>query len=278
MNFNFNFNLKKILSFILLSVSFSAFSLEEPPGTQTQTTEESDAYLKKLKLDREEGNIFMDAGVEKSWNKADVFIPESIFSKSTSNLQLEKKYPVVIYLHGCTGITSFHDLRWGRFISNLGFVVILPDSFARPSRISNCDPVNTVSTFRFPMALTYREQEIAYAINQLRKTSWADMSNIFLMGHSEGANAVAQTNITGFRGMILSSGFCNAGIKFENGVKGLVINYDNDPWHKGSGRCQQPRNDGSISLLFFQGIDHSTFDTPKARDAVKDFLKQNLKK
>jgi hypothetical protein len=97
------------------------------------------------------------------------------------------------------------------------------------------------------------------------------------MGHSEGANAAAQTNITGFRGIILSSGFCHRGINFEYGVKGLVINYENDPWHNGSGRCQQPRNDGSISLLYFQGINHSTFDTPKARDAVSMFLKQNLK-
>jgi hypothetical protein len=277
MNFNFNFNFKKILSFILLSVSFSAFSLEEPPGTQTQSTEESDTYLKKLKIGREEGNIPMDAGVEKSWDKADVYIPESIFLKRTSNLQLEKKYPVVIYLHGCTGITSNHDLRWGRFISNLGFVVILPDSFARPSRISNCDPVNTVRTGRFPFALAYREQEIAYAISQLKKTNWADMSNIFLMGHSEGANAVAQTNIIGFRGMIMSSGFCADGIKFENGVRGLVINFENDPWHKGSGRCQQARNDGSLLLLFLNDNAHNSFDYPRVRDEVLQFLKQTLK-
>ena len=272
-----NLNLKKLLSFILLSISFSAFSLEEPPGTQIQTTEESDAYLKKLKKDREEGNIPMDAGVEKSWDKADVYIPESIFLKRISNLQLEKKYPVVIYLHGCTGITSNHDLRWGRFISNLGFVVILPDSFTRPSRISNCDPVNTVRTGRFPFALAYREQEIAYAISQLKKTNWADMSNIFLMGHSEGANAVAQTNIIGFRGMIMSSGFCADGIKFENGVKGLVINFENDPWHKGGGRCQQPRNDGSLSMLFLTDNAHNSFDYPRVRDEVQIFLKQTRK-
>jgi hypothetical protein len=272
-----NLNIKKILSFILLSVSFSAFSLEEPPGTQTQTTEESDAYLKKLKIDREEGHIPMDAGIEKSWDKAVVYIPESIFLKSTSNLQLEKKYPVVIYLHGCTGITSNHDLRWSRFISNLGFVVILPDSFARPSRISNCDPVNAVRTGRFPFALAYREQEIAYAISQLKKTNWADMSNIFLMGHSEGANAVAQTNIIGFRGMIMSSGFCADGIKFENGVKGLVINFENDPWHKGGGRCQQPRNDGSLSMLFLTDYAHNSFDYPRVRDEVQQFLKQTQK-
>jgi hypothetical protein len=273
-----NLNLKNTLSFILLSISFSAFALEEPPGTQTQTTEESDAYLRKLKIDREVGNIPMDVGIEKSWNKADVFIPDSVFLKSTSNLQLEKKYPVVIYLHGCTGITSNHDLRWGRFISNLGFVVILPDSFARPSRISNCDPINTVSTGRFPFALAYREQEIAYAINQLKKVNWADMSNIFLMGHSEGANAAAQTNIIGFRGMILSSGFCRGGINFEQGIKALIINFSNDPWHRGAkSNCQVERNDGSISLLYFEGVEHSTFYNPKIQNTVQEFLKQNLK-
>ena len=103
------------------------------------------------------------------------------------------------------------------------------------------------------------------------------MSNIFLMGHSEGANAIAKTNITGFRGMILSSGFCRLGINFEYGVKGLVINYENDPWHKAGGRCQQARNDGSLSFLFLNDYLHDSFDTPKVRDAVQDFLKQNLK-
>lgn len=273
-----NLNFKRFLSFLLFSISFSAFSLEEPPGTQIQTEEESEIYLKKLKKDIQEGNISMPAGIEKSWDKADVYIPDSIFLKSTSNLKLEKKYPIVIYLHGCTGITSNHDLRWGRFISNLGFIVIFPDSFARPNRISNCDPVHSVRTGKFPLALPYREQEIAYAINQLKKSNWADMTNIFLMGHSEGANAVAQTNIIGFRGMILSSGFCSEGINFENGVKGLVINFENDPWHKGRGRCQQSRSDGSLSLLYLNDYAHNSFDSQKVRDEVQQFLKQNLKK
>lgn len=217
-------------------------------------------------------------GVEKSWEYADVYIPGSIFLKRTSKLKLDKKYPVVLYMHGCIGINSQHDLRWGRLLSGLGFVVVLPDSLSRPGRVSNCDPRNFVASGSFPQALAYREHEISYAMDQLKKSDWADISNIFLMGHSEGANAVARTNVQGFRGYILSSGRCTSGINFEQGVKALIINFSDDPWHRAEkSKCQIERNDGSITLLYLQGADHLTFDNSKAREAVENFLKQNLK-
>ncbi len=91
------------------------------------------------------------------------------FEKSIADLRLDKKYPVVIYLHGCGGITSSNDTRWGKFLSEMGFVVILPDSLARPGRISNCDTSAKKTSNRFPMAIPYREQEIFYSINELKK-------------------------------------------------------------------------------------------------------------
>lgn len=218
------------------------------------------------------------SGVEKSWDKADVYVPGSVFIKSTSNLKLDKKYPVVLYLHGCIGINSQHDLRWARLISNLGFVVVLPDSLARPGRVSNCDPRSFSASGRFPQALTYREHEISYAMNQLQKAPWVDTSNIFLMGHSEGANAVARTKVTGFRGYILSSGRCSTGVNFEQGVKALIINFSDDPWHRPEKtQCQIERSDGSITLLYLQGTDHLTFDNSIARKSVEQFLLGNLK-
>ena len=196
------------LLFVSIAIVLSnlSFALEEPPGTQSQ--EDADAYFEQLEKDRAEGKIFFDKGIEKSWDESRVYVPGSFFEKSISNLKLEKKYPVVIYLHGCNGITSFNDTRWGKFISEMGFVAILPDSLARPGRISNCDPSTTSTSHRFPMALPYREQEIFYAINELKKMTWVDSENIFLMGHSEGANAVAITKAKGVRGVILSSGYC----------------------------------------------------------------------
>lgn len=267
-------NLKLLFLFSIFIFSQAAFSLEEPPGTIAQTEEEAIAYLNQLKKDRGEGKIHMEPGIEKSWINAEVYVPNNFFPKKITNLTLDKKYPVIIYLHGCSGITGNHDSRWGKFLSESGFVVILPDSLSRPGRISNCDPQNSITTNRFPMALPFREQEIAFALNQLRKTSWADMSNIYLMGHSEGANAAARTQITGLKGIILSSGFCQTGVIFEKGIKALVINFSNDPWHQGNkSNCLVERADNSIQLLLIPATGHSTFDNESARTQVINFLK-----
>jgi dienelactone hydrolase len=268
------------LLFVSIAIVLSnlSFALEEPPGTQSQ--EDADAYFQQAQKDRAEGKIFFDKGIEKSWDESRVYVPGSFFEKSISNLKLEKKYPVVIYLHGCGGITSFNDTRWGKFISEMGFVAILPDSLARPGRVSNCDPATHSPTYRFPLALPFREQEIFYAVNELKKMNWVDTENIFLMGHSEGANAIAITKAKGLRGVVMSSGFCPNGISFENGLNALVLNFLSDPWHKGStSRCliRDKRPPEEISFVEINNSGHDTFNESIFREAVVDFLKKKKK-
>ncbi len=264
--------ISKLVLALLMFIAINAHALEEPPGAQSQ--EDADLYLAKLAQDQAEGKIYMDKGVEKSWEKAAVFIPGSIFQKSISSLKFDKKHPVLIYLHGCSGITRHNDLRWGQFASEQGFVAILPDSLARPGRISNCDPSTSSTTFRFPMALIYREQEIAYAMQELKKLSWVDQDNIFLMGHSEGSNASAVTRIRGFKGIILSSAFCHHGVTFDGSAKGLVINFLSDPWHQGvTARCSKRLDNKPLEVIHLEGAGHDTFDVPLVRKAVGDFLK-----
>lgn len=68
-------------------------------------------------------NLLKTENLKQSWIKAVVYEPDSIFSKSIDFLNQPSKYPVLIYLHGCTGLTD--DLReWARTIKNFGFIVI----------------------------------------------------------------------------------------------------------------------------------------------------------
>ena len=265
--------ISKLLISSLLFFTFSSHALEEPLGSESIA--DGDRYIEQLAKDRAAGKIHMDKGIEKSWEQSIVFIPGNSWQKSIMRLQLDKKYPVVIYLHGCGGITRWNDIRWGQFISELGFVAILPDSFARPGRVSNCDPSAQLPTFRFLMAIPYREQEIAYAMNELKKLPWVDTKNIYFMGHSEGANTLARTQIEGIRGIVLSSGFCFTGISFEQGVPGLVITFSDDPWHRGAkSRCAEGRSDGSITAINLLGSGHDTFDQPEVRQGVAKFLRE----
>ena len=83
-------------------------------------------------------------GVEKSYDNAHVYVPGNFFKTSPSNIDVKRKYPVVIYLHGCTGITT-QDYQWAKFVSDLGYIVVQPDSLARPNTKVICDPKTTTS-------------------------------------------------------------------------------------------------------------------------------------
>ena len=232
-------------------------------------------------------NVVYAKDVELSWEKSLVFTPGAFLSKSPQTLVVEKKYPVIIYLHGCTGIDSNHDIRWARFLADQNFLVVMPDSMARPNRKSNCDPKLQGGTNVFPQAYEYRQQEITYVKDQISKSPWWDQKNIFLMGHSEGGIATAQSRHGGFNGLIISGWTCthrNApgfdGIKSPKEIPALAVAFLDDSWRKGKfneGRCANKADGRSLVQIDLEGREHGTFDSRAARDAVIKFLGENLK-
>lgn len=225
--------------------------------------------------------------VELSWEKAPVYTPGAFTSKSTSGLALDKKYPAVIYLHGCTGISPNHDFAWAKFLASQNTVVFMPDSMARPNRKSNCDPRQKGGTNVFPQAYEYRQQEIAYAKEQILKSEWWDQKNIFLMGHSEGGIATAQSRHGGFNGLIISGWTCTHknnpsfdGIKSPKEIPALAIAFLDDAWRKGKfneGRCANRAEGRDLVQIDLQGTEHGTAESRQARDAVAKFLNERMK-
>ena len=223
--------------------------------------------------------------VEQAWIEASVYLPDSSLPKKLSSVKLEQPFPVVVYLHGCTGITS-HDSAWAKYISKLGFIVVLPNSMARQWRESNCDGRLAKITNKFPLAHVYRQQEIELAWNRLQSYNWVMKDKIFLMGHSEGGVAVATTTSDKYKGQIISGWGCTDkkyssfnGIKSPKHIPVLAIADRNDFWHKGTiwqGQC----SDQADSRLDFTQIDmkaggeHSTYQYSEARMAVSSFLKR----
>ena len=232
-------SITKFLLVILMFLTANSYALEEPPGAQSQ--EDADLYIEKLRLERLDGLdplAFSSTlkGIEKSWEDAVVFLPGKTFSTSASKVNLDKRYPVVIYLHGCAGIVPSHDYGWAKEITKHGFIAVMPNSFAIPKRHSNCDPTTTAIGF-FPNANLIRIIEIAYAYQQLAKTSWADMSNVFLMGFSEGAVATARSEFKGFNGAIIMGWTCTSrnpqfnGIFIPKKTPVLALAYLDDRWY-----------------------------------------------
>jgi len=225
-----------------------------------------------------------------SWENAIVFAADHPEIKTVPQLSsLKNRFPVVIYLHGCAGINK-DALSWGSYISSLGFIVILPNSMARTGRVPNCDPKLKQGNGKFPLARKYRQEEITYALQQTLASPWAQMSNIFLMGHSEGGIAVAQSAHAEFAGEIISGATCTNknnplydAIYAPLNMPVLAIASLQDEWHDNKpavmGRCiDKARGRSYFVQVDLPGSVHPTYGSPVARTAVKDFLMNFLTK
>jgi fermentation-respiration switch protein FrsA (DUF1100 family) len=183
--------------------------------------------------------------------------------------------PTVLYLHGCAGIRDFDDL-WARTLSGAGYAVVMPNSFARPGRVSGCAQV------RWEI-YNLRAEEIGYAQERLRRLPWVDQRNIFLMGHSEGGGSVALWSASGFRGHVISGWPCTHRVDpFFDGVRApsstpvLALNFERDPEFSGAmvGRCGAKlvgRQDSRELVL--RGSGHFPMYSEEARQAVVEFLR-----
>lgn len=233
--------------------------------------------------------------VELSWEKSLVFVPGSDKAVPIDAVSLAKPHPVILYLHGCTGIAEWHDAGWAKVLAQEGAVFIILDSFARPGRLSNCDPNRKTGSNAFPKAHIYRQQEIAYAFEQLQKMPWADTKNLFLMGHSEGGTAVAIYPKPGFRGHIISGWTCTMrgdpildGIRSKEDIPILVIAASRDEWRIGNrfteGKCSDRAKPTPFSKAYnlrqvdLDGTIHATLNYPEAKPAVITFFRDLLQK
>uniref|UniRef100_Q47H30 Dienelactone hydrolase domain-containing protein n=1 Tax=Dechloromonas aromatica (strain RCB) TaxID=159087 RepID=Q47H30_DECAR len=225
-----------------------------------------------------------DAGPEdvgKSWDSAVVHVPGKLLSTKVDRVQVDKPMPVVLLMHGCNGLQKTES-AWAGFLKDKGYIVVLPDSFAR-SRPQSCDP-RTKRGGMFPGVVKFRHDEVRYAFDRLALLPWVDQRNIFLMGHSEGGRVVALYGGTGFRGAVISAWLCNSlrfpennGLRLPENMAILAIDHERDSWYPdGEGRhCGEyfGQRSGSRQVTL-PGSEHDTFEPP-ARQAVEEFLKAN---
>jgi poly(3-hydroxybutyrate) depolymerase len=215
-----------------------------------------------------------------TWEKSWVFAPWRTTRMAVPEIKTDKVWPVVVYLHGCSGIAPGHGMRWGEHLSKMGFITILPDSYARPNRQSNCNSTQRQVGFN-PRVHDWRQEEITYAIEQLMKSSWVDKENIFLFGHSEGGFAVSQSRHKEPKGNIISGWTCTGfrpGVHSPKNIPVLAVAWNEDPWFyrtKEQGRCIDSSWGRNITQVDLDGPFHDTVFSQTARLAVYQFLKKH---
>lgn len=216
--------------------------------------------------------------VQHTWDHARVHLPGRMFATTPGQVQLAQRVPVVVYLHGCTGLT-LHDRQWAQTLAAQGMIVLQPDSFARSGRLANCDPA-TRRVGLYPTAARMRDEELRFALERLQHTTWADPARLFVMGHSEGGRAAMTNVLPGVRGTIVSGWGCRSSNTRWNGIPHpvehplLILEHDNDPWYVGRGGQCKDYLEGRVTTrhVTLGSGGHNSVQSEAARAAVAEFL------
>jgi dienelactone hydrolase len=224
-----------------------------------------------------------------SWTKAVVYLPNSSEPATLERIPADRKFPVAIYLHGCSGLAGGEggdNQRWAKLLAARGLLVVMPDSMARGDRKPSCDPA-THKGGLFPPVYAMRLAEVRYAYEQIRAQPWFG-GKLILMGHSEGGLTAARTPLPGFSGVIVSGWTCtNAQFKSFDGIFApadtpvLALKYSDDPWYPSSspahGDCAAKlAGRANSAALLLPGRGHGTYDNETARTAVVSFVTERL--
>lgn len=170
-----------------------------------------------------------------------------------------RRLPAIVYLHGCSGIDALSE-QTAAIYARAGFLVVLPDSFARLDKPTSCDVARHLGGLHRE-ALAWRQAEAENAVRRTRRLPFVDPGNIFLVGLSEGAIAAATTRGVRVNARIVEGWTCHAGWPEYRGLRAgpgepvLAFSSEDDPWFTqdwARGDCGAFMNphDGSRSIVF----------------------------
>lgn len=231
------------------------------------------------------------AAIERTWERAHFYLPADANPLGTGVLGGQRDLgsvvraldelakgglrPVVVYLHGCGGFGNSGSFNAG-MLAEAGFVVVGPDSFARPKRVKTCDSkthsrAGPEGIYRNVIA--WRLEELERALKGLRELPWVDWNNIFLFGHSQGSNAVAAYEGNVFKGRVMSGTRCSTGYHGPAAEPALAVYSENDPWRKGRPiKCVEYVGKTGMQVLGLAGKLHVVARDPEARARILAFL------
>ena len=235
--------------------------------------------------------------LELTWLEAMVAVPkkkgdEIKMGKMKSNdakdpLKKHRKepLPVIVYLHGCAGFEKT-DKKAIKALAKGGYIVVAPDSMARKFRPSQCS-TGAKSGGANPFVFDFRMAEISYALQQLSRSEWADFKNLFVVGVSEGAVAVAHYRGDYFRARVMTQWTCQGsplvrGLSAPPATPFLAVVQKNDPWYNQEGSKQagdcgsffDPAS-GSRSIVLDDGKKHTVMKEEEILGEIIRFFDQH---
>jgi len=198
-----------------------------------------------------------------------------------------RRVPVVVFLHGSSGLGLKAIGEWQQWLASLGYASIAPDSFALADRVTYKSPIDKESYERIH---ALRASEIAPALAALRGQAWADFGRLILAGTSEGAVPVARYPGSEFVARILYAWSCEANYfvkeprnTFEPSKPVLNVISASDPFFSRSnawlgspeaqGHCGAAlKENARASILLVPNAPHTLLNLPATQSATAGFL------
>ena len=200
--------------------------------------------------------------------------------------------PVVLFLHGSSGLGLKAIEEWQRWLAGLGVASVAPDSFALPDRLTYKSPVDK-DVYERIHAL--RASEIEATAAALRTAPWAAAGRWLLAGTSEGAVAVARDAGVGFAGRMIFSWSCEdnyfvvahrtavaPAIPVLNVMSGTDVFFS--PSNAWLGNPAATGHCGAVlaahrqaAVVLIPGAPHTLLNLPAARHATAGFVRDVLK-
>ncbi|MCW5321993.1 alpha/beta hydrolase [Verminephrobacter aporrectodeae subsp. tuberculatae] len=198
-----------------------------------------------------------------------------------------RKVPVVLFLHGSSGLGSKAIAEWQQWLGSLGIASLAPDSFALADRVTYKSPVSKAVYERIH---ALRSSEIGLGLAALQNLPWADTRRLVLAGTSEGAVAVARHGGSEFIGRMIFSWSCEDNYFVESpqtavlpGQPVLNVISAADPFFSSAntwlgnplaqGHCARAfKNHPDAGVLLLPGAPHTVLNARAARQAVRGFL------
>lgn len=173
-------------------------------------------------------------------------------------------HPVVIDLHGCSGVVRSRNSLWVKHLNEWGYAVLKPDSFNPRGDGNICDDTLKISPMQ---RLADVESTIRYILN----TEDFDANNITLMGMSHGGSTAMMVHhqprplFSKLNGIIAFYPYCLESVP-PLIADTLILIGELDDWTPAD-YCKQmivlDKNEYTLELVVYPDAYHS-FDVPSA--------------
>lgn len=204
----------------------------------------------------------------------------------------KSQVPVVVFMHGSSGLGLKAIGEWQRWLAGMGIASIAPDSFGLKNRMTYSSPIDKAN---YEKVHALRASEIGLTVQALRQLPWADPAKWVLAGTSEGSVPVARHTGKEFMGRILFAWGCEDNYFVESHQTAIpddqpVLNIisSSDPYFSPSnswignpnaaGHCGAAlKNNKKASVVLIPGGPHTVLMFPQAKGPVEGFLKDLFK-